>query len=219
MMQCRMCSQRLTRPGKLCRECEHELDRARYSGMSIDALVAQSGGGEASRLAEPGWLSRVRSPANIVAIAFAIGVGSAGLVHVVGTQLPSAPVHSVMPDVDEPTPVRGIAFEAAAPSPATRVAPQRHKTTIVHAPITAPEPITAVAAPHGPETTIAFHATGTRVASVSSQGAALDMALAHCSEERFFARPGCQQRARARYCVGDASDLAQCARPARDYGE
>jgi hypothetical protein len=219
MMQCRMCSQRLTRPGKLCRECEHELDRARYSGISIDALVAQSGGGEASRLAEPGWLSRVRSPATIVAVAFAIGVGSAGLVHIVETQPPSAPVHSVMPDVDEPTPIRGIAFDAPAPSPATRVAPQRHKTTVAHAPITAPEPVTTVAVAHNAETTIAFHATGTRVASVSSQAAALDMALANCSEERFFARPGCQQRARARYCVGDASELAQCATPTRDYGE
>ncbi|HLX26988.1 MAG TPA: hypothetical protein VKV24_00675 [Casimicrobiaceae bacterium] len=217
MMQCRMCSQRLTRPGKLCRECERELDRARYSGMSMDALVAQSGGGEASRLADAGWLSRVRSPATIVAIALAIGVGSAGVLHTVETLPSSAPVHSVMPDVDAASPLRDVAFDA--PAPPVRVAQQRHKTTVAHAAVAAADPVTTVAVAHSAPTTIAFHATGTRMASVSTPDAALDAALAHCSEERFFARPGCQQRARARYCVGDASELAQCATPVRDYGE
>lgn len=217
MMQCRMCSQRLTRPGKLCRECEHELDRARYSGMSIDALVAQSGGGEASRLAEPGWLSRVRSPGTIVAVAFAIGVGSAGLLRIVEMQSPTAPAHSVMPDVDAPSLLRDVAFDA--PTPKSRVAPRRHETTLAHAAVTVPDPVTVIAVTQSAPTAIAFHATSARVASVSSPGAELDAALAHCNEERFFARPGCRQRARARYCAGDASELAQCATPARDYGE
>ena len=38
MTKCRMCSQRLTRPGKLCRECERELQRARAAAASVDTL-------------------------------------------------------------------------------------------------------------------------------------------------------------------------------------
>ena len=38
MTHCRMCSQRLTRPGRLCRECERELDRARATAESAGNL-------------------------------------------------------------------------------------------------------------------------------------------------------------------------------------
>ena len=39
MMRCRMCSQRLPRPGKLCRECERELDRARLAANTVAGLA------------------------------------------------------------------------------------------------------------------------------------------------------------------------------------
>jgi hypothetical protein len=43
-------------------------------------------------------------------------------------------------------------------------------------------------------------------------------ALARCGEERFLARPDCEQRARARYCDA-ASALPQCMPATREYGQ
>jgi len=51
MKQCRMCSQRLTRPGRLCRECEHELQRARHVGLAIGELAPAVTCSEAVRMA------------------------------------------------------------------------------------------------------------------------------------------------------------------------
>ena len=42
MMKCRLCSQRLTRPGKLCRECEHERARAEEGATPIEGLETVS---------------------------------------------------------------------------------------------------------------------------------------------------------------------------------
>jgi hypothetical protein len=48
---------------------------------------------------------------------------------------------------------------------------------------------------------------------------ALDSALGRCADESFFARPACEEQARARYCDGGSAESARCAQPARDYGQ
>lgn len=95
MMHCRMCSQRLTRPGKLCRECERELQRARYAGVSMDELLPSAPMIGASRMAGT-WLARLRSPGPVVAAAFAVGVVSAATLHVVRYATAAAASGSVM---------------------------------------------------------------------------------------------------------------------------
>jgi len=58
MMHCRMCSQRLPRPGRLCRECEREIDRERAAVEGFAAVVALPG---SSGLAAEGATSTSRS--------------------------------------------------------------------------------------------------------------------------------------------------------------
>ena len=75
-MQCRMCSQRLTRPGRLCRECDRELARARSLTASTEGLAAM-----ALPLDEDAsqpedrftWTSRLASRPAAVAAAFVVG--------------------------------------------------------------------------------------------------------------------------------------------------
>ena len=76
MKQCRMCSQRLTRPGRLCRECERELSRARYVGLSAGEPPLVAALSETLPMAGNEWLAHVRAPASVVAIAFAFGVAA-----------------------------------------------------------------------------------------------------------------------------------------------
>lgn len=104
MTQCRMCSQRLTRPGKLCRECERELDRARFAGVSHDDMAALAPIIDASRIAastsDGGRLARMRQRGSVIAMAFTIGlVGAAGL-HLAQRSTASVTPRSVMLDRD-----------------------------------------------------------------------------------------------------------------------
>jgi hypothetical protein len=75
-MKCRMCSQVLTRPGKLCRECERELERARRADFAVDELaeiVMRSDAGAPVR----GWSTKLRTPRNVIALAFCVGIAGA----------------------------------------------------------------------------------------------------------------------------------------------
>lgn len=103
-MQCRMCSQRLTRPGKLCRECERELGRARAVAASVDTLSGAVPLIDASRMAgtppADAWRARLRSRPALLVMAFSIGLATAATAYVVQrTQAASAPA-SVMLDRD-----------------------------------------------------------------------------------------------------------------------
>jgi hypothetical protein len=99
MMHCRMCSQRLTRPGKLCRECERELQRARDAGASVGELTPPAPMIGASRMAGT-LLARLRSPGPVVAAAFAVGVLSAVSLHVVRYSTAATSPVSVMLERD-----------------------------------------------------------------------------------------------------------------------
>lgn len=100
MMQCRMCSQRLTRPGKLCRECEHELERARQAGVSIGELVPPLATVDTSHMTGTRWVAHLRSPGPVVAAAFAIGLVGAISLHAVESSTASVSAASVMLDAD-----------------------------------------------------------------------------------------------------------------------
>jgi hypothetical protein len=104
MMQCRMCSQRLTRPGKLCRECERELGRARAAAASADTLSGAVPLIDASRMAGAppveAWRARLRSRPALLVTAFSIGLATAAAGYVV-QRTQSAPADaSVMLDRD-----------------------------------------------------------------------------------------------------------------------
>jgi hypothetical protein len=81
MTKCRMCSQRLTRPGRLCRECERELGRERAAADGFAAVVERPGSeGPGPETATFG-ASRSRTVALFAA--FAIGIGIAASAYVV----------------------------------------------------------------------------------------------------------------------------------------
>ena len=116
-----MCSQRLTRPGRLCRECERELDRERAAEDGLAAVVqlpGSAGGFEVARLGTP----RARGAALIAA--FAIGIAIAAGVYVThGSPSTHAAGASVMIDRDlsgiKPRVVRAPASTAGSALPAT----------------------------------------------------------------------------------------------------
>jgi hypothetical protein len=122
MMQCRMCSQRLTRPGKLCRECEHELERARQAGVSIGELVPPLATVDTSHMTGTRWVARLRSPGPVVAAAFAIGLVGAVSLHAIESSTAGVSAASVMLDAD----IRHLkprAFGPAAPVAAVEAPP------------------------------------------------------------------------------------------------
>jgi hypothetical protein len=205
MMQCRMCSQRLTRPGRLCRECERELARARHAAASVEGLETALPDVEpdprlpASALVA--WQRRgVRVP--LVVAAFALGICATAAVYTMEhtrgageSVMLDRDVSRVQPRVlpsraerqeradDEP---RGTARAAGVVSAVqVREAPKRRLVAV-----------SSVTAGEEP-------ARFDRVLGLSD-------ALAQCAPESFFSRLACEQRARTRYCDGAAGRLPQC---------
>ena len=235
MKQCRMCSQRLTRPGRLCRECERELSRARYVGLSAGEPPLVAALPETLPTAGNEWLAHVRAPASVVAIAFAFGVAAtvtlqviehseaavahdsvmlgshAASVHQVSIVSPgAASAHAA----SEPVPVDASATVDVTSVPVSAKPAKRAAAAMrVASPMqTADSTHALVKAP-----AVADSAPAPAAAHVDA-GAALDDALGRCSDEPFLARPDCEQRARARYC--DAmSSLPRCMPATRDYGQ
>jgi hypothetical protein len=228
MMQCRMCSQRLPRPGRLCRECDRELERARYAGVSIGELAPALPSVDASRMAAGGWRARLRSPGPVIAAAFSVGLVAAVALHVVDKSEAAVTHGSVMLDTRASRELRHVSIGDASPLPViehgeTRAsAPPVTPVAKMAAPMHAPVPRNAVIARHEASDApaqIALAAAQPRETNGAAEPAGmLGDALAHCSGERFLARPACEERARARYC-GDASASAQCATPERDHGQ
>lgn len=242
MRQCRMCSQRLTRPGRLCRECERELDRARHAGVAIGELAPVLSPLDASRIAGDAGLRWPRPPGALIAAAFAIGVTGAIALHAVESSShaavatdsvmfdarPATRSQRVSPDAT-PTAAHdaqpGAASAAAArvprEAPATPATPAARVANVTRG----PEPGTAASAsaarPGSTVRTVAIVAHEPPVESRASSDSpgALEDALSRCGEERFFARPACEERARTRYCVAGAEQSPQCVRSTRDYGQ
>lgn len=226
MMQCRMCSQRLPRPGRLCRECDRELERARHAGLSIGEPASAAPSVEGSRIALAGW--RVRAPGPVIAAAFSVGLVAAIALHVVDKSEAAVTHGSVMLDSHGARASRHVSVGDASPLPVSAGG---------EAPASAPAPATAVkmAPPvrmHAPrDPAIAPHEASEAPAHIALAAPAslethdtaevagrLGDALALCGGEHFIARPACEERARLRYCT-DAAAPAQCATPERDHGQ
>jgi hypothetical protein len=118
-----MCSQRLTRPGKLCRECERELQRAQAVAASVDDLSSAIPVIDAAGMATADsldWPGRMRSRPPVVAIALSAGFAIAVGLYVIRGPNTAAPIDSVMVDRDLSS-VRPRDLRAPAPRPATAV--------------------------------------------------------------------------------------------------
>ncbi len=99
MTKCRMCSQRLTRPGRLCRECERELDRERAAVEGFAAVVQLPGSSGLD--AEGSTSGALRSRTVALFAAFVVGVGIAASAYVVqGARSAPGAGTSVMIDRD-----------------------------------------------------------------------------------------------------------------------
>src|SRR5690242_17442508 len=229
MKQCRMCSQRLTRSGRLCRECERELSRARFVGLSAGEPPLIAALPETLPMAGQQWLARIRGPASVVAIAFAFGVAATVTLQVIERSEAAVAHDSVMLGSHAAS-VRQVSIVSAGASssqatsqtvpidatvdvssaPASGRAAKRAVATRVVAPMqTADSTHAVVNAPAAADST---------PAPAHDAAAALDDALGRCGEEPFLARPDCEQRARARYCDATTS-LPRCMPATRDYGQ
>jgi hypothetical protein len=102
MTHCRMCSQRLTRSGRLCRECERELTRARMAGIPIEppaspatsevARIAMTANGAAS--------TRLLGRAPVIVAVLSIGAAVAATFHIAGRSDAAVAPRSVMLERD-----------------------------------------------------------------------------------------------------------------------
>jgi len=226
-----MCSQRLTRPGRLCRECECELQRVRHAELAIGELPPPVTSSEAVRMAGGSeWVARLRSPVAIVALAFAIGV-AASVAMQMNEGAEAGGVHQsvMLGAAARETAIVSPGAAATAYAPTVPVAASA-TVEVTSAPARANaathEPMAARTAP--PIRTAAVHASRATDSApppresesvpVQDGARALADALAHCGEEPFLARPDCEERARARYCDA-ASPLPQCMPATREYGQ
>jgi hypothetical protein len=116
-----MCSQRLTRPGRLCRECERELDRERVAADGLAAVIELPDSPATDR--EAAWPAAVRSRPAALITAFVIGIGiAAGLYAAHGGRTTQDAGTSVMIDRDlsgiKPRAARAPAASATPAAPA-----------------------------------------------------------------------------------------------------
>jgi hypothetical protein len=211
----------MTRPGRVCRECEQERTLARSSSGS-PAGFAPVHRSPDEALADPGiavWASQLRARPVLLAGAFVVGIAAAAAVYAINGLRSEARHESVMIDRDLSA-VRARHFHRASdPAPSAVVTvPSGAGVTGVKAarpsaggtgdPLPRPRPVehVASAAERAP-------ATYDRVLGLAD-------ALDGCSHESFFARLACEGRARAQYCDGAGGRIPQCAEPApREYGQ
>lgn len=241
-MKCRMCSQRLTRPGRLCRECERELERARSTAASVGDLSSAVPLIDAARMAtvDPvGWTGGFRARPTVVVAAFSVGITIAAALHVVQGSQAGGKSESVMIDRDlrsvrpreyrvpADVPVRvdisgnGVAQRNSVPASQRRepvvhtIAPtaSRSPAAMANQPRLVPAAAAAVSVP------AAATAVSEPAPAAYDRVLGLADALDTCSHESLFARIACEHRARARYCDGATNLIPQCAEQApREYG-
>lgn len=233
MKQCRMCSQRLTRPGRLCRECERELSRARFVGLSAGEPPLVAALPETMPTAGNEWLAHVRAPASVVAIAFAFGVAATVTLQVIEHSEAAVAHDSVMLGSHAAS-VRQVSIVSAGAAwspPTVETVPVDASATVdvTSAPVS-PKPakraVVATRVAPSMQTADSTHAMANAPAAADAAPApahvdpraALDEALGRCGDEAFLARPDCEQRARARYCDATTS-LPRCMPATRDYGQ
>jgi hypothetical protein len=236
MSQCRMCSQRLTRPGRLCRECERELERARAVAQSVGDLSSAAPLIDAARVAtadSAGWAGGMMSRPSVLVVAFSAGLAAAAALYLAQRSHAAVHAESVMIDRDlsniRPPERRTATLAPNAHVPANgsvdQVAPRRtvhppgrRETTIVSMAATGSRPdaarMNAEPAPNA--------ATSQRQSPPAAHDRILGLgvALETCSHESFFARIACEQRAKTLHCEGVTAEIPQCAEPPpREYGQ
>jgi hypothetical protein len=220
----------MTRPGRLCRECERELQRARYAGVSLGEIEPTLAAAEASRVVANDWLARLRTPGSAIAVAFAIGVSATVALHIANSSEAAMTHGSVMLDAQQVSHLRQVSVVSASaaaddanPQATSAVEPVRLTAAKSSTPGTRVRVATAVPAiaqaeageePRALPQQVEAHAAPPTL----DASHALGDALAQCGGEPFLARPSCEQQARARYC-DSAAPLPQCIVPARDYGQ
>ena len=232
MTRCRMCSQRLTRPGRLCRECERELDRARAIAASVDTLSPSMPLVDLARLAnEPpgGWAGQLRSRPTVVVGAFAVGIAAAIAFYVVDVSHASAPGASVMIDRDlsnvRPRERRAPPTQSLPNEHASRAMPTARNPvgSVQRPPTMVPTIATTNGSPVQAEAPGALASAAHPHPAPASYDRVLGLAdaLETCSHETLFARVACEHRARTRFCeAAGAPQIPQCMdRPPREYGQ
>jgi hypothetical protein len=248
-MQCRMCSQRLTRPGRLCRECDQELARARAlaaAGDGLSPVAPLTGASTFDDLLVSA--ARLTSPPGVVVVAFVVGIVAAIAVYSVERSHASGSGESVMIDRDL-SKVRPREYRTRPSVGFTESAPQSQPQGQVSDDVRAARTVSArgtVARASERRSTVVFSTVASNAISVpanaevandrperavsapaESAGEGYDRvlgladALETCSHQPIFARVACEHRARGRYCDDPgASQIPQCAdRPPRDYGQ
>jgi hypothetical protein len=232
MKQCRMCSQRLTRPGRLCRECERELQRAHPAGLAIGELPTAVTSSETVRMTGGSeWLTRLRSPVAVVALAFAIGVAASVAMEMnerpdAGGAHRSVMLGAAVRQTSIVSPgAAAVVYAPAVPVAASATvevtsATARSKIATRGATVArAAAPIATAAVVDASRVTDAAPASSqSESVPVLDDAGMLADALARCAEAPFLARPDCEERARARYCDA-TSPLPQCLPSTREYGQ
>ena len=217
-MHCRMCSQRLPRPGRLCRECEQELNFGRSSATTLGGAPSPD---PDARLA---MLGAVRLPrATIVVGAFAAGITLAAAVYALNPWPGIGTRGSVMIDRDLSS-IRARAPHRSAAGGAAGATNGDEASRMPARSADAPGPMPVVAT--ASSTDVQRSPRDERAASTASQTRVaydrvlgLANALDGCAPESPFARLACEQRARARFCEGADGRMPQCNdTPARRYG-
>jgi len=196
MMHCRMCSQRLPRPGRLCRECEQELELAH----SARPLAGPVHGAQPDELYLAGLSSWKRFPSRpiVVVAAFVVGVSAAAAVY--GLRTSTNAGESVMIDRHHATRVARplVTAESTVSAPAA--------PALVRVMVVSPGAQNAIDAPAESDAQPEHRALD-RVLALAD-------ALDACGREHYFERLACEARARARYCEGAAATIPQCAQAA-----
>jgi len=240
-MQCRMCSQRLTRPGKLCRECDQELARARATAAPADRLSSVSSliqASDAAREDRPAWTARLGSRPALVAAAVVVSIGAAIALYSVERSPALGSAASVMIDRDlsnvrprERATPRGTGQEErsapiehqAHPSDAVAaqrpVQPQRgaagateRRATVVFTTVASNAPPATARSDESPPPVAAIAPPREPAGDGLDRVLGLADALETCSHQPIFARVACEYRARARYCEEPGgSQIPQCA--------
>ena len=192
-----MCSQRLPRPGRLCRECEQELELA----QSARSLAGPVHGTQPDELYLAGLSGWKRFPARLIVVvaAFVVGVSAAAAVY--GLRGSSNDGGSVMIDRYHGARVARPQASAESAVVSTTATPALVRVTVV-----SPGAQKAIDANAEADAQPARHSFD-RVLGLAD-------ALDACAREHYFERLACEVRARARYCEGAAATIPQCAQAA-----
>jgi len=237
-----MCSQRLTGAGRLCRECDRELARARALADSVEGLAGSTPLVDASREADDRWVWTARLPSRpaLLLAAFVVGIGAAITFYAIdvtgprdGSVMLGRDLSGIRPR-EQRVPAAFAEQRAAVPSEhvsdvvSTRTvqtqrtpAPSHRANVVVSTTPVGTKRETDAADAHEPAQTVAMTADVPKGAEPYDRVLGLADALDGCSHQPIFGRIACEHRARERFCNDPgALQIPQCAdRPPRDYGQ